>query len=295
MLKITAPSQVEFKKLISPKELIYKFSLKIPAGLEINEPIILKLDAFKTDITCDLSIEIGANAHATIIEDFDQNHTGVDFTYHVKINAEKYSYLRLITLQNLSDKTGYLEFRESFVLEGAEVNFVNCQFGARSSRTSIIQNGIGVSPTLNTDFISSVRSNQSVICTVKNHFYQKNGSGEINAKGVARDKSSLEINGVIAIDQLASGTSTYMHEDALLLSDYATVKATPSLEINTNDVKASHGASISNLSDDVIFYAQSRGIEADEAKSMLAKGFLSDRLYVIKDLPILKERVSDLI
>ncbi len=284
MQMITETSEVKFEKTDNG------YVLTIPAGAEIKEAITLTLE---DENKVNLEINIGANARATVLEDFSGDLDALDYT--VTVNAEQDANIKLITLQNFAESTAYTENRTSQAEQGADVHFINFQFGAKTVETNMIQNGNGVSPTLNTDFISSAKNEQQIACTVKNHFHQKNGGGEINAKGVAKDKSNLEINGIIAIDQPAGGTNTFMHEHALLLSKEASVKATPALEIDTNDVKASHGASISNLSDEALFYAKSRGLEEDEARKIMAKGFLADRLEIIDDLPELKERVESLI
>jgi Fe-S cluster assembly protein SufD len=58
-----------------------------------------------------------------------------------------------------------------------------------------------------------------------------------------------------------------------LLSDGAHVDSVPALEIAANDVKAFHGATVGAISEEEIFYAQSRGIAREEAERMIALGF----------------------
>ena len=61
-----------------------------------------------------------------------------------------------------------------------------------------------------------------------------------------------------------------------MLDDTAKVDAIPGLEIKTNDVKASHSATISKVTPEDLFYFASRGIAEKEARRMYVQGFLGD-------------------
>ena len=62
----------------------------------------------------------------------------------------------------------------------------------------------------------------------------------------------------------------------LILSDEALVNTNPQLEINADDVKCAHGATIGQLDADVLFYLRSRGINLETARLLLTHGFMSD-------------------
>jgi Fe-S cluster assembly protein SufD len=71
----------------------------------------------------------------------------------------------------------------------------------------------------------------------------------------------------------AHGSDASLRDDALLLSADAHVDSVPALEIAANDVKAFHGATVGAISEDELFYAESRGIPPEEAERMIALGF----------------------
>lgn len=93
-------------------------------------------------------------------------------------------------------------------------------------------------------------------------------------KGVARDKAFLKFVGRIIIDKGCPDTNSFLTEKILLLSDTARAEAVPDLEIESDDVKCSHAATISNLDEEQIFYLKSRGIPRIQAEKMLVEGFL---------------------
>lgn len=165
MITTNVPSSVKFSPLRSEKSGVQQFQLDIPAGIEVKEPIVVRLENADAK-AYHLSVKIGKNAKADIVEDFSSD-SPASVAYHTQVHAAPDSRLRVLTLQNLSDKTDYTELRESFVDQGADVHFINCQFGGKTAKTELLQNGIGANSTLNTDFISSANSDQVVTCTDK--------------------------------------------------------------------------------------------------------------------------------
>ncbi len=93
-------------------------------------------------------------------------------------------------------------------------------------------------------------------------------------KGVARDQSFIKFVGRIIIDKDCPDTQSFLEERVLLLSDEARAETVPDLEIESDDVKCSHAASISNLDETQVFYLMSRGINKSVAEEMIVEGFL---------------------
>jgi Fe-S cluster assembly protein SufD len=69
----------------------------------------------------------------------------------------------------------------------------------------------------------------------------------------------------------------------LLLSSKARVDTKPQLEITADNVKCAHGATVSQLEDDEIFYLQSRGIDEESARSLLVHAFAAE---IINQIPV---------
>jgi Fe-S cluster assembly protein SufD len=64
----------------------------------------------------------------------------------------------------------------------------------------------------------------------------------------------------------------------VVLSDQAKADSIPNLEIENNDVRCSHAASVGPVSDDELFYLQTRGIPRDEAERLIVTGFFQEVL-----------------
>ncbi len=108
-----------------------------------------------------------------------------------------------------------------------------------------------------------------------NHFAAAHGGGEMMLRGIAQDHGSLRATGMIEIGPGGGGTDTYLTEDVLMLDATAKADAVPGLEIKTNDVKASHSASIRRITEDDLFFFGARGIPVDRARGMFIRGFLA--------------------
>jgi Fe-S cluster assembly protein SufD len=102
-------------------------------------------------------------------------------------------------------------------------------------------------------------------------------------KGILNDKARAVFNGKIFVRQPAQKTNAYQLNRNLLLSPNAEIDTKPQLEINADDVKCTHGATIGQMDKNEIFYLQSRGLAKHQAINMLAHGFAEDVLAQIKN------------
>ncbi len=104
----------------------------------------------------------------------------------------------------------------------------------------------------------------------------------------------LVCNGKVIVDKKAQKTNAFQQNDNILIGNKASINAKPQLEIFADDVKCSHGCTIGQLDKNALFYLQSRGIPAKEAKALLLFAFGNDVVEKIK-IPALKSRISKLI
>lgn len=111
------------------------------------------------------------------------------------------------------------------------------------------------------------------INTSQNHNCESTKSNLL-FKSVLDGESKLEFHGKIFVSPDARKTDAYQRNDNILLSPRAYAISSPVLEILTNDIKCSHAATISPLSEDEFFYLQSRGLSRRVAQNLLVSGFL---------------------
>jgi Fe-S cluster assembly protein SufD len=102
-------------------------------------------------------------------------------------------------------------------------------------------------------------------------------------KSVVTDKAHAIFSGKVLVPQGAQQTNAAQLSRTLLLSPKARVDTKPQLEITADDVKCSHGATVSQLSDDELFYLQSRGLGIEISRTLLVNAFA---IEVIENLPV---------
>jgi Fe-S cluster assembly protein SufD len=115
------------------------------------------------------------------------------------------------------------------------------------------------------------------------HFTQPHCTAQQLNKCIVGDRARGVFNGKIYVPKAAQQTNAAQLSRNLLLSPKARVDTKPQLEIIADDVKCAHGATVSQLDDEEIFYLQSRGLDRESASDLLVKGFASE---VLENIPV---------
>ena len=113
-------------------------------------------------------------------------------------------------------------------------------------------------------------------------FEGPNGKLDQLQKAVASEYSHCIFNGSIEVPQKAQKTEAAQLSRNLLLSKRAKIDTKPELEIVADDVRCTHGATVSQLQDEELFYLLSRGIDKQCANSLLLQGYYDE---VISNFP----------
>jgi Fe-S cluster assembly protein SufD len=106
-------------------------------------------------------------------------------------------------------------------------------------------------------------------------------------KCIVDDRAHAIFNGKVFVPQAAQQTNAGQLNRNLLLSAKARIDTKPQLEITADNVKCSHGATVSQLEDDEIFYLQSRGLDIETAKILLINAFAVE---IIDRIPVASVR-----
>ncbi|MEH2163916.1 MAG: Fe-S cluster assembly protein SufD [Nostoc sp.] len=102
-------------------------------------------------------------------------------------------------------------------------------------------------------------------------------------KCIVGDRAHAVFNGKVLVPKPAQLTNAAQLNRNLLLSSKARIDTKPQLEITADNVKCAHGATVSQLEDDEIFYLQSRGIDENDARKLLINAFAAE---VINKIPV---------
>lgn len=157
-------------------------------------------------------------------------------------------------------------------------------FGAKISRQNlIVQQMAAQTETSLTGLAFIDREQLADTHSVISHNYPHGSSKQLH-KCIADGRSHAVFNGKIQVAKLAQQTDSAQLSRNLLLSGKARVDTKPQLEIFADNVKCAHGATVSQLDAEEIFYLQSRAIDAESAANLLTYAFATE---AISQIPIM--------
>jgi Fe-S cluster assembly scaffold protein SufB len=107
--------------------------------------------------------------------------------------------------------------------------------------------------------------------------------GDVHWRGAATGQSRASFEGLIQIDPGAQQTHTYLQIHSMMLSPKARIDAIPSVLVSADDVSASHGGTVGELDEAMIFYMQSRGLDRAAAVRVIVEGFFEPLLSELQD------------
>lgn len=111
----------------------------------------------------------------------------------------------------------------------------------------------------------------------------KNTRSTIVSKGISSGHSNSSYRGLVRITPTADGARNYSQCDSMLIGDQCGAHTFPYIQVQNNSAKVEHEASTSKIGEDQLFYFSQRGIDAEEAVSMIINGFCKD---VFQQLPM---------
>jgi len=111
----------------------------------------------------------------------------------------------------------------------------------------------------------------------------KNTSSTIISKGISAGKAQNVYRGQVQIQKNASKARNFTQCDSLLIGDTCGAHTVPYINQHNSSSKVEHEATTSRISEDQLFYCMSRGLDAEQATSMIVNGFCKE---VMKELPM---------
>ena len=119
-----------------------------------------------------------------------------------------------------------------------------------------------------------------------------NTTSDLAFKGVLDDRARAVWRGVIRVDRGAQKTDAYQENRNLLLSTDAQATPIPGLEIEANDVRCTHGATVGQVDQGQLFYLMARGLTKGQAQRLIVRGFFENVLARVELEPV-REALAD--
>ena len=207
----------------------------------------------------------------------------------VELFCREHAQVSYITVQDIPEGAYSFASRRAQVGQNAAVHWVECTLGGRfaKSATSTLLAAEGASSTLNGVFFGNNRKNFDLYGEVIHA--APHTTSDMLVKGALNDYAKAIFRGLIRIHPGAYGSNGYQKEETLLLADTAEADAVPNLEIQNNDVRCSHGTTISQVDGEKLFYLMSRGMPEHAAKQLIIEGFFHPLIRKMGDSSIQEE------
>ena len=261
--------------------------VRIPKDEIIERPIhllyVTDANAAKGMIHPRNLILVGRNASATVIESYVSTSDAMYFTNAVtEISIEDGATLRHYKIQREAQRAFHVGTIEA--KQARDSHFVSFSFaaGADLSRTNVYTTlaGEGCGTTLNGLYL--LDGNQHCDHQTQVIHAEPNCFSRELYKGILDGRSHGVFNGKVYVHPIAQKTDGKQTNNTLLLSETAHIDTKPQLEIFADDVKCTHGATVGQIDRTALFYLESRGINAAQARRLLTYAFAADVLETIE-------------
>ncbi len=201
----------------------------------------------------------------------------------VEIIAKPYSRVRYTTIQNWSTDVYNLVTKRAVAQEGAIVEWVDGNFGAKLTMKypCVVMTGRGA----RADILSLAVAghNQYQDAGAKVIHLAPDTSSNIISKSVSHHGGRTSYRGLLKVAPQATSVKSKVKCDALILDDKSRSDTYPTMKIQASDTQIEHEAVVSKVGEEQLFYLRSRGLSENEAVSLIVSGFIEP---VAKELPL---------
>jgi Fe-S cluster assembly protein SufD len=262
--------------------------LYVPAGVKIVNPIhcLAAIDDGGVD-TSHVLVVLGDGAEATVLtETASCGSTGTATGFHcggTEIVVGKGAFLRMVNVQNWDRGVWHVARQKAVVHSRGRLQWTLAALGSRLSQVAQDVALVGEHAEGQVNGVMFTEGRQQLVYNTLQHHEAASCRSDLLYKGALQDRSRLVWRGMIKVDKAAQKTDGYQRNDNLMLSDAARADSIPGLEIEADDVRCTHGATSGRVDEEQIFYAQARGLSADEAARLVVAGFFQqvfDRITI---------------
>ncbi len=293
-------------KLIAPDE-AHKFNalntarwntgalLYVPAGVRVELPaeILYTLTGETGSPRTLIIIEPGAEA--TVIQKFIGGTGAINLhAAGTEVFVKDGGRLHYISYQDFNPNVYDFTLKRARVGKDAEIDWVIGMFGASFQRYDIECEMAGEGGTSFMYGVCFAENQQQFGQFTKQHHRAGNTVSDLLFKNVLRDSAVTNFTGLIKVEKNANGTNAYQSNKNLVLSDKVKCDTRPILEIESNKLRCTHGATVGRLDEDQLFYLRARGLPEEQARHILLEAFLEPVLARIK-VPAVYKEFSELI
>ena len=269
-------------KLTAHNAALWKHGLlvHVPAGVELEKPLYVRVGNSTPGgaLFWRLLVVAGEGARFTLIEETASADEELESYSNAvaEVFLERGSKLEYVSIQNVSRGTWHFATHRARVDRDAELDWVAGGFGSRKGKVTIENRLAGQGATSRVTGAYFADGDQHLDYDTLQEHEAPHTTSDFAFKGVLRDRATSVWRGMIKVERDAQRTNAYQENRNLLLSPQAHADSIPGLEILANDVRCTHGATISQVNRDELFYCMARGLSREEAQLLIVRGFYQE-------------------
>jgi Fe-S cluster assembly protein SufD len=268
--------------------------LYVPKGVAVDRTLVAHLDIPSSDVAFfPITLVIAeAESQVTLLDEVRSPDGGIGwFGGAVDVVAGAGARVRYANLQQLGDGTWNLGIQRVEVGHDADMTTLNAEVGSKVTKLGLDARMVGSGGTSKLLGLLAAGDDQHIDINSVQDLAGSHTTSELLYLSALYDRAKAAFYGLLRVQPEAKATSSYRECRNLLLSPQAGAEPIPALEIMTNDIlRCGHGATAGAIDPTQLFYAQSRGLEADAAERMIVRGFFEQVVSQIHDETI-RERV----
>ena len=253
----------------------------VPDDTRVELPIeaLTYVDADGAAVFPHTLLIVGRNAELTFIDRFVSPDLDRGFSDAIaEIFVGDGAHVRYVSIQDWGTGVTHLGIQRAHVGRDATFRSLAIGFGAslaRAEAETVLAEPGGFSEMLGVFFADGEQhfDHRSLQDHVAPHC-----TSDLLYKGALRDRSRAVYSGWVHVRPDAQKTDAMQTSRNIVLSEHAKADAIPNLEIEANDVRCGHAASVGPVDEDAIFYLTSRGIPRDDAERLIVSGFFQEVL-----------------
>ena len=236
--------------------------------------------------TSHVLVVLGEGAEATVLTETAGGGQSGNGGFHcggTEIVVGQSAFLRMVNLQNWNTGVWHFARQKAVVHAGGRLQWTLGALGSRLSQVAQDVALVGRNADAQVNGVMFTEGRQQLVYNTLQHHEAPACKSDLLYKGALQDRSRLVWRGMIKVDKAAQKTDGYQRNDNLMLSKESRADSIPGLEIEADDVRCTHGATSGRVDTDQIFYAQARGLTADEAARLVVAGFFQqvfDRITI---------------
>jgi Fe-S cluster assembly protein SufB len=201
----------------------------------------------------------------------------------VEIVVKKHARCRYTTIQNWANNIYNLVTKRALAYEGALMEWIDGNLGSRLTMKypSVYMMEPGARGEILSIAFASHGQHQDA--GAKLVHCAPDTSGRIISKSISKNGGRASYRGLVKVERGAKRSKSNVVCDALILDPNSRSDTYPYIEVDEQNVQLGHEASVSRISEEQLFYLQSRGLSEAEASTMIVSGFIEP---MVKELPM---------